>query len=269
MDVLNKILNEGEPSNEQPEQSAEVQEGHGEAGGSEGGEKPSSKPSEKTYEGLEWDEDDENKEENEEEEGKAPDQVDDKSEEELAKIEERNKWMKGRLAPVKEKLSKAEQELAALRAENEALKAGKAPEKQEETPAPQNHQSLDEYINAHPAVKELSDKLKELDAKADDMTEKEYVDAKMDILSDLKLTKRELSNQIRYAQEAQMRQVQEAESKIEKDYDSAVLARKEDYPDIDKALNRVKKNAANLDVNIRGMLVFDGDKINQIGRAHV
>lgn len=264
-EVLNQILNGSneETKVETKANEAEVDTSSNEDNGeSTGTSSETPKKSSMEYEDLQWDEDESEENKEEEVEEKAPDQQDD---EELAKIEERNKWMKGRLAPVKEKLTKAEQELAALRAENEALKAGRTqgtPDTKNDAVASQNQQSIDDYINSHPAVKDLTEKLKVLDEKADDLTEKEYIDQKMDILSDLKLAKRELHSQIRYAQESQIRQVQEAESKIEKDYDSAVLSKKEDFPDIDKALNRVKKNASNLDVNIRGMLVFEGDKIN-------
>lgn len=272
-EVLNQILNGSneETKVETKANEAEVDTSSNERSEGENGEssettKKSSSSSSREYEDLQWDEDESEENKEVEIEEKAPDQrSESQDDEELAKIEERNRWMKGRLAPVKEKLTKAEQELAALRAENEALKAGRTqgtPDTKNAAVESQNQQTVDDYINSHPAVKDLTEKLKVLDEKADDLTEKEYIDQKMDILSDLKLAKRELHNQIRYAQESQIRQVQEAESKIEKDYDSAVLSKKEDFPDIDKALNRVKKNASNLDVNIRGMLVFEGDKIN-------
>lgn len=206
---------------------------------------------------LKWDEDEVT--EDKEPEDKAPDQQDDA---ELAAIEEKNKWMKGRLAPVKEKLSKAEQELAALRAENEALKSGKPAQSQPEV---QNQaQDLDAFVNSQPAVVALQAKLKELDEKADNLTEKEYIDQKLELLSDLKIEKREIANAVKQYHNQQHQQLAQVEAKIVDDYTSVVMAKKEEYPDIDKALDRINKNAQNLDTEIRRSLVFEGDAINPL-----
>lgn len=200
---------------------------------------------------LQWDDEGDK---SEEPEMRAPDQQDDA---ELAKIEEKNKWMKGRLAPVKEKLTKAEQELAALRAENEALKSGRPQAPQEQAPA-----DLDTWINAQPSVAALQAKLAELDKKADDLTEKQYIDAKLELLSDLKQEKRDLANAVEQHYQQQYHQVASAEQQIFNDYTKAVLAKKEEFPEIDKAFERVNKNAGNLDLEIRRSLIFEGNGIS-------
>lgn len=206
---------------------------------------------------LKWDEDE--VVEDKEPEDKAPDQQDDSD---LAAIEEKNKWMKGRIAPMKEKLSKAEQELAALRAENEALKSGKPAQTQPEV---QNQvQDLDQFVNSQPSVVALQAQLKELDAKADDLTEKEYIDQKLEILSELKLEKREIANAVKQYQANQHQELARTEAKIADDYIASVLAKKEEYPDIDKALDRLNKNAGNLDLEIRRSLIFEGNGINPL-----
>ena len=204
---------------------------------------------------LAWDEDDSGNEG--EPEDKAPDQQDD---DELAKIEEKNKWMKGRLAPVKDKLTKAEQELAALRAENEALKAGKPA-----ASAPQAQaQDLEQFVESQPSVVALNQQLALLDSKADELTEKQYIDAKMELLSELKMEKRDIVNSVRQHYAQQHQQIAQSEEKIFADYTSAVLAKKEEYPDIDKALDRLNRNAGNLDLEIRRSLIFDGNGISPL-----
>lgn len=258
-DVLNQILNETNTPNEAPKNDpiqSIVDEVSNDSNGSE------SKPKvEKNYDpDMVWDDESnvDDQGDDGEPENRAPDQQDDA---ELAAIEEKNKWMKGRLAPVKEKLSKAEEELARLRAENEQLKAGKpaekAPEVQSQAPA-----TLDEFIESQPTVQALTAKLKELEANAENMTQGDYIDQRLEILSELKIEKREIASAIKAQQNAQVRAVAQAEEKIATDYKTAVMSKKEEYPEIDKAFNRIEKNAQHLDINIRGMLVFEGDKIN-------
>lgn len=204
---------------------------------------------------LKWDEEDDTGAG--EPEDKAPDQQDD---DELAKIEEKNKWMKGRLAPVKDKLSRAEQEVAALRAENEALKSGRPAQQ-----APvQEAQDLESYVNQQPVIVELNSRLAELDKQADSLTEKQYIDIKLELLSELKLQKRDIVGAVQNHYAQQHQQIAKTEEKIFSDYTSTVLAAKEEYPDIDKALDRLNKNAGNLDLEIRRSLIFEGDKINPI-----
>lgn len=205
---------------------------------------------------LQWD--DEGSPAPDEDEEKAPDGAD---EDELKAIEEKNKWMKGRLAPTKEKLTKAEQEIAKLRQELDAVKAGKpadVPPEANANVAPAN--TIDEFINQQPVIVDLQSKLAALKEQANkgEITEIDYVDQRTDLLSDIKIAKREISQAIK----SQQQQVQQYEAKIEKDFNEAVLSKKEEYPDIEKAYNRVLKNVGNLDVNIRAQLIFEGDKIN-------
>ena len=207
---------------------------------------------------LQWDDDDDVPEPPD----KAPDELVDAD---LQAIEEKNKWMKGRLAPVKEKLTKAEQELERLRQENEALKSGRAPAPEVPTaPAPT---TVDEYVNSHPAVKDLEAKLAALKEQADkgEITEGDYVDQRTDILTDVKVIKRDIVNSIRANQAQQQYAVQQQEAKIEKDFHDAVFQKKDEYPEIDKAYNRVLKNAQHLDINIRASLILDpaGSKVNE------
>lgn len=252
-DTLDAILNEQET----PAQTKAPAEVASEENETQGNDTNSSKG--EVDSALQWDDEEETNEK--EPETKAPDQQDD---EELAKIEEKNKWMKGRLAPVKEKLTKAEQELAALRAENEALKAGKAPEKKEEAEQQTQYADLDAYVNDQPSIKALSAKLKELDSKADDMTEKEYIDQKLEILSDLKIEKREIATAVKQHYQRQAEEMRNAEVRVVQDYEKAVLSTKETYPEIDKALARLNKNAPNLDLEIRRSLILEGNQINPL-----
>lgn len=225
---------------------------------------PESKPNttekdEDTDPDMKWDDEEDAPDTHPEKDNRAPDEQDD---EDLEKLEETNKWMKRRLGPAVERAKKAEEEAARLKAELEALKGGKpaeAPQKPAEQP-----KDLNEYIDSLPEVTALNQKLKELQDKADSMTEGEYIDAKLEILSDLKITKREIARQITEQQQAQIREIQQAEAKIENDWKSAVLSKKEEYPEIDKALNRVIKNAENIHTEIRRALILDGDKINPI-----
>lgn len=215
---------------------------------------------------LVWDDDHEDgheqsaSDENEDKDAnKAPDQI---SEEELQKIEERNKWMKGRIAPVKQKLSKAEEEIARLRAENEQLKGGK-PAAQEQSYA-QSASTIEDIVNNDPNVVALSSKLKQLEDAATTMTEKEYIDQKLDIISDLKMIKREIANNYTSEINKQQQAIAQAESKIKNDLDSVVLAKKEVYPDIEKAYVRIVKNADKIDIEIRRSMIMEGDKVNPL-----
>ncbi len=225
---------------------------------------PESKPNttekdEDTDPDMKWDDEEDAPDTHPEKDNRAPDEQDD---EDLEKLEETKKWMKRRLGPAVERAKKAEEEAARLKAELEALKGGKpaeAPQKPAEQP-----KDLNEYIDTLPEVTALNQKLKELQDKADSMTEGEYIDAKLEILSDLKITKREIARQITEQQQAQIREIQQAEAKIENDWKSAVLSKKEEYPEIDKAMNRVIKNAENIHTEIRRALILDGDKINPL-----
>lgn len=194
----------------------------------------------------------------------APDQI---SEEELVKIEERNRWMAGRLAPVKQKLTKAEAELERLRTENEQLKAGRQAAPQEAAPQAGKDNSLDEWVNAHPKVQELSNKLAELrkQAESGEISQVDYDDQRTDLLTDVKMTKYELYASVREQQSRQEQQQRAAESAIEKSLEESILGKKEIYPDIDKAYARVCKNASSLDINIRAALIFgaDGKTVNK------
>lgn len=251
-DVLAEILNDKTPEpvvqdpvqTEEPVVQTEVQE-----------KPPVQVP---TDPDLQWDDDDDVPEPPD----KAPDELVDAD---LQAIEEKNKWMKGRLAPVKEKLTKAEQELERLRQENEVLKSGRAPAT--EAPTAPQPTTVDEYVNSHPAVKELSEKLAALKEQADkgEITEGDYVDQRTDILTDVKVIKRDIVNSIRANQAQQQYAVQQQEAKIEKDFQEAVFSKKEEYPEIDKAYNRVLKNAQHLDINIRASLILDptGSKVNE------
>lgn len=207
---------------------------------------------------MKWDDESEEEDSHPENQNKAPDEQDD---EDLKKLEERNKWMKHRLTPAIERAKKAEEEAAKLKAELDALRGGKAPEAPQK-PAEQP-KDLDAFIETVPEVVALKEKLKALE-KADNMTEGEYVDARLDILSDLKITKREIARQVIEYQQTQERAVREAEAKIETDWKNTVLAKKEDYPEIEKAYNRVVKNAENLHTEIKRVLVLDGDAINPL-----
>jgi hypothetical protein len=207
---------------------------------------------------MKWD-DDEAPDTHPEDNDKAPDEQDD---DDLKKLEERNKWMKHRLTPALERAKKAEEEAVKLKAELDALRGGKpaeAPQRPVDQP-----QDLNAFIETVPEDISLNQKIKELQAKADSMTEGDYIDAKLEILSDLKITKREIARQITDHQQAQAREIQQVEAKIENDWKSAVLSKKEDYPEIDKALNRVIKNAENIHTEIRRALILDGDKINPL-----
>lgn len=208
---------------------------------------------------MKWDDEEETEDTHPENPTKAPDEQDD---EDLKKLEERNKWMKHRLTPAIERAKKAEEEAAKLKAELDALKGGKPTETQQKpAEAPQD---INAFIETVPEVVALNEKLKALNEKADNMTEGEYIDAKLEILSDLKITKREIARQVQEYQNNQVRAIQEAEAKIETDWKNTVLAKKEEYPEIEKAYNRVVKNAANIHSEIRRVLILDGDKINPL-----
>lgn len=217
--------------------------------------------SDSTPDELVWEDD-----ESPAEEDLAPDEVEsapeDADDEELARIEEKNKWMKERLAPTKQKLSKAEEEIAKLRSELESFKASKpaetAPRASQPAPA-----SIDEFIDTVPQMVEINTKLAELKALADkgEITEGDYVDQRTELLTDKKVLKREISNSIQY----QQRIIQESEAKVAKDFESTVLAKKDIYPNIDKALSRVDKNAEHLNIDIRRALIMD-DETNGINK---
>ena len=208
---------------------------------------------------MKWDDESEEEDSHPENPNKAPDEQDD---EDLKKLEERNKWMKHRLTPAIERAKKAEEEAAKLKAELDAIKGGKAPEATQK-PAEQP-KDLNAFIETVPEVVALNEKLKALNENADNMTEGEYIDARLEILSDLKITKREIARQVTEYQQNQERAVREAEAKIETDWKNTVLAKKEDYPEIEKAYNRVVKNAENLHTEIKRVLVLDGDAINPL-----
>lgn len=208
---------------------------------------------------MKWDDEEESEDTHPENTTKAPDEQDD---EDLKKLEERNKWMKHRLTPAIERAKKAEEEAAKLKAELDALKGGKpteAPQKPAEQP-----QDINAFIDTVPEVVALNEKLKALNEKADNMTEGEYIDAKLEILSDLKITKREIARQVADYQQNQMKAVQEAEAKIETDWKNTIMSKKEEYPEIEKAYGRVVKNAENLHAEIRRVLILDGDTINPL-----
>ena len=208
---------------------------------------------------MKWDDEEESEDTHPENTTKAPDEQDD---EDLKKLEERNKWMKHRLTPAIERAKKAEEEAAKLKAELDALKGGKpteAPQKPAEQP-----QDINAFIETVPEVVALNEKLKALNEKADNMTEGEYIDAKLEILSDLKITKREIARQVADYQQNQMKAVQEAEAKIETDWRNTIMSKKEEYPEIEKAYGRVVKNAENLHAEIRRVLILDGDTINPL-----
>jgi len=208
---------------------------------------------------MKWDDEEETEDTHPENPNKAPDEQDD---EDLKKLEERNKWMKHRLTPAIERAKRAEEEVAKLKAELDALKGGKPTETQQK-PVEQA-KDINEYIETVPEVVALNEKLKALNENADNMTEGEYIDAKLEILSDLKITKREIARQLTEYQNNQLRAIQEAEAKIETDWKNTVLAKKEEYPEIEKAYNRVVKNSANIHPEIRRVLVLDGDNINPL-----
>lgn len=208
---------------------------------------------------MKWDDESDEPDTHPETTSKAPDELED---DDLQKIEERNKWMKNRLTPAIERAKKAEEEAAKLKAELDALRGGKAPEAPQK-PAEQPR-DLNAFIETVPEVVALNEKLKALNEKADNMTEGEYIDAKLEILSDLKITKREIARQVVEYQQTQEKAVREAETKIEADWKNTVLAKKEDYPEIEKAYNRVVKNAENLHTEIKRVLVLDGDAINPL-----
>ena len=208
---------------------------------------------------MKWDDEEESEDTHPENTTKAPDEQDD---EDLKKLEERNKWMKHRLTPAIERAKKAEEEAAKLKAELDALKGGKpteAPQKPAEQP-----QDINAFIETVPEVVALNEKLKALNEKADNMTEGEYIDAKLEILSDLKITKREIARQVADYQQNQMKAVREAEAKIETDWRNTIMSKKEEYPEIEKAYGRVVKNAENLHAEIRRVLILDGDTINPL-----
>jgi len=182
----------------------------------------------------------------------APDQ---QTDDDLDAIEERNKWMRGRLAPVKHKLTEAEAELARLRAENEHLRGGKPPAEQEADVAqPRN---VDEYVASHPEVQRLSKALHDLEGEADKLTMGEYQDRKLDILTDLKIAKREVMRAITDTVRNQQQAAAAAEVKVVTDFRAAVLAKKEELPDVEKALGRLERNAGNLHMEIRRSLILD------------
>lgn len=219
---------------------------------------------------LDWDDDEDhpvdgqkngNEDENEDED--KNEHKDEATEAELDAIEARNKWMKGRIAPVKQKLSKAEEEIARLRAENEQLKSGK-PAAEPRTQPTGVPATVDDIVNNDPTVISLANQLKELEAKADTMTEQQYIDAKLDIISDLKIAKREIARDYNNHVNAQQQQIIQAENKIKTDLDQSIMAKKDVYPDIDKAYDRINKNADKIDIEIRRSMIMEGDKINPL-----
>ena len=219
---------------------------------------PEVKESNTVQEDLVWDDDEPIEDPAPDEEETIADE--DADEEELQKIEAKNKWMKERLAPTKQKLTKAEEEIAKLRSELESIKSNKAPEpvsKAQETPV----NSIDEYINTIPEIVEIDRRLTELKSLADkgEITEGDYVDQRTELLTDKKVLKRDIVAHIQNQQKA----VVEQEAKIAKDFESTVLAKKEVYPNIDRALSRVNKNAINLNIDIRRALIID-DETNGI-----
>jgi hypothetical protein len=214
-----------------------------------------------------WDDDEDghetspSEEEVEKDANKAPDQI---SEEELNKIEDRNKWMKGRIAPVKQKLSKAEAEIERLKAENEQLKGGKTQSNvnSDVSKGQTSHTTIDDIVNNDPNVVELSNKLKKLEDDASNMTEKEYIDQKLDIISDLKMIKREIATNYQREITKQQEAIVNAENKIKSDLDNIIMAKKDIYPDIEKAYNRVIKNADKIDVEIRRAMIMENGNVN-------
>lgn len=209
-----------------------------------------------------WDEDDESTPAPDEDVEVAPEDADD---EELAKIEEKNEWMKKRLAPTKEKLSKAEQEIQKLRQELEAVKAGKPveapPEAQQQAPAASVEEYVASVIANDPITTKLQKEFADLENK-EGVTNGELVRA----AAKLEARKEILEANVKSYIASQQQEIAKSEKAIENDYTKAVLAKKEIYPDIDKSLARVNKNAANLNIDIRRALVFDGEsnKINEL-----
>lgn len=269
-DVLAQILAEptetatpATPATPQPktvEEQTKVPDEQVDEDDSDEGAKPAPKPEKPVDPDLKWDDDEEQEDKPDVVDDPAPDQVTDA---ELTAIEERNRWMKGRLAPVKTKLTAAEAENARLKAELEALKAGSSapPVAPAAVDAPK---TLDEYVSKHPDVVALETQLRELEDKADSMTMGEYTDARLDILSDLKLAKREIKHAVISRQQAEAASVAQAETRIQSDFETAVLSKKDELPGIDIALKRLDKNASNLDPEIRRAIVLDGDKINPL-----
>jgi hypothetical protein len=181
----------------------------------------------------------------------APDQ---RTDADLDAIEERNRWMKGRLAPVKTKLTEAEAEVARLRAENEQLRGGRPPAEQQ--PEAQPH-TIEEYVASHPEVQRLSKALQDLEGESDKLTMGEYQDRKLDILTDLKIAKRDVAQALTETVRSRQQALASAEAKVTSDFHAAVLAKKDELPDVDKALGRIERNAGNLHLEIRRSLIMD------------
>ena len=182
----------------------------------------------------------------------APDQ---RTDADLDAIEERNRWMKGRLAPVKTKLTEAEAEVARLRAENEQLRGGRPPAEQQ--PEAAQPRTIEEYVAAHPEVQRLSKALQDLEGEADKLTMGEYQDRKLDILTDLKIAKRDVAQALTETVRSRQQALASAEAKVTNDFHAAVLAKKDELPDVDKALGRIERNAGSLHLEIRRSLIMD------------
>ena len=187
----------------------------------------------------------------------------DEDDEELRKIEEKNKWMKERLAPTKKKLTRAEEEIARLRSELESFKANKPVDKVENNT--KSVTSIEEYveqvISNDSIVNKLQKDFEELENK-DGVTNGELVRA----AAKLEARKEILEGQVRSTIAYNQKQAIEYENKIADDFTKSVLAKKEEYPDIDKALSRVEKNAASLNIDIRRALIMndEGTGINKL-----
>ena len=203
-------------------------------------------------------EDDEPTESNTEE---APD-AEDADDEELQKIEDRNTWMHKRLAPTKAKLSKAEEELAKVRAELDAYKNQTS--NPQAAPIDNTINDIDAYVDnvlkQDATIAKLQADFAELEQK-DGVTNGELVRAAAKLESRKELLEAHVRNTI----QSQQQVIIDSEAKIASDYKKAVLSKTEEYPNIQKALNRVEANAANLSLDIRRAMILDesGNGINE------
>lgn len=179
-------------------------------------------------------------------------------EEELARIEEKNKWMKGRLAPVKEKLTKAEQELAVLRDENAKLKAGTAQKPVAEVPA-EARESIDAFVayqvENHPDIKKLQDEIKDIIENADKhdnyIQKLTSAEAKLEVKKDL------LAERVKAEVENYNSTIVAEEAKLQENFEASINALKEVHPKIDKAKARLDARVPDLHVEIRKAIVMN------------
>lgn len=205
------------------------------------------------------DEEDEKKSEENSEESNEDDEVlEDSEEEELVSLEEKNRWMKKRLGPVKDKLEKANTELARLQAEVESLKAGKS-----QQPAPQVPQealeSLDAFVthqvDSDPSIKKLQTELDELLNNAngvDNFIQKvASLEARLDVRREM------VAEKVKAEVENSQNLAAQEEARILSEYDAKVDALKEVHPKIEKAKSRLIAKAADLHLEIRKAIIFD------------